>query len=241
MPQTSVWGKTYHHCLLTSYHWPMTEKTHKISVGSAGEITAVSSEPQKPAGDWQLIYAPGAGSNINDPFGRYLCAFLAERGMRATRFQFPYSEAKRGRPDVNAAIEQTWLAVIETLRVPKSKLVIGGRSMGGRIASQVAAKRAPIEALALFAYPLLPPGQDRLRDEHFPRISVPTLFCSGTRDAYATPQQLQKAAAKVSRSTIHPLEGADHGFAVLKSSRRSREDVWADAATAFWDWLKTLK
>ncbi len=224
-----------------AYHCHMTEKTHRVSVGSAGEITAVSSEPQKAASDWQLIYAPGAGSNINDPFGRYLCGFLAERGMRATRFQFPYSEAKRGRPDVNAVLEQTWLAVIETVRIPKGNLVIGGRSMGGRIASQVATKRAHIEALALFAYPLLPPGQDRLRDEHFPRISVPTLFCSGTRDAYATPQQLQKVAAKVPNSFVHPLEGADHGFAVLKSSGRSREDVWADAAKAFWDWLEALK
>lgn len=219
----------------------MPEKTHKIPIGDSGEITAVSSEPQKSVVDWQLIYAPGAGSNVNDPFGRYLCGFLADHGMRAVRFQFPYSEAKRGRPDPTAVLEQTWLAVIDAFRTPKGKLVIGGRSMGGRIASLVAAKRAPIEALALFAYPLLPPGQDRQRDQHFPRISVPTMFCSGARDAYASPHQLQKAASQVRISVVQLLDGADHGFSALKASGRSKDDIYADAANAFWKWLGTIE
>ena len=219
----------------------MTEKLHRISVGSSGHVSAIAGEPESSSSDWQFIYAPGAGSNVNDPFGRYICSFLASCGVMAVRFQFPYSEAKRSRPDPNAVLEQTWRAMIEKFRPQKGKLVIGGRSMGGRIASQVAAQGAPVDALAIFAYPLLPLGQDRKRDEHFQRISIPTLFCSGTRDAYATLQQLQQAAASIPKAAVHRLEGADHGFSVLKSSGRSREDVWVEAAGAFWNWLKALE
>ena len=196
------------------------------------------SEPNGVRNDWHFIYAPGAGSNINDPFGRYLCNYLAHRGAQATRFQFPYSEARRPRPDPQRVLEHTWQVVIEAFRPRLGRLVVGGRSMGGRIASQVIAQGIAVDRLVLFAYPLQPPGQpNKVRDEHFPKISVPTLFCSGTRDAFATPEALTKAAAKVPSSTVHRLEGADHGFAVLKSIGRSRENVWEEAASGFWTWL----
>jgi hypothetical protein len=105
--------------------------------------------------------------------------------------------------------------------------------MGGRIASMVAAKGAAVAGLALFAYPLIPPGRASSdRAEHFDSISVPTLFCSGTRDAFATPEQLSVAATRVPDATVHLLEGADHGFATLKSSGRTRQDVWLEACEA---------
>ena len=103
--------------------------------------------------------------------------------------------------------------------------------MGGRIASQVVAQGTAVEALALFAYPLHPPGSpDRRRDKHLPEISVPTLFCSGTRDSFGSPNELKQAASTVGRSRVHLLEGADHGFRILKSSGRTEEDVWEEAA-----------
>ena len=92
---------------------------------------------------------------------------------------------------------------------------------------------ADIAALALFAYPLRPPwNRDRVRDDHLGSITLPTLFCSGTRDAFATPDELRSAASAVPGSTVHLLEGADHGFSVRKSSGRTRTDVWEEAIGA---------
>lgn len=109
--------------------------------------------------------------------------------------------------------------------------------MGGRIASQVVAQGPPVDGLVLFAYPLNPPRNPRVsRDGHLPEIKIPTLFCSGTRDTFASPDDLIAVAEKMGNSQFHKLDGADHGFAVLKSSGRTREDVWKEAVDAMLDW-----
>ena len=215
-------------------------------------VTALQALPESRASDVVVVYAPGAGSNLNDGFGAYLAAFLEARGYESWRFQFPYSERGRGAPDPPALLEATWRAVIEAVQLPglnpgasqdvgSRRLVAGGRSMGGRIASMVVAKGAPVAGLALFAYPLLPPGRATSdRAGHFSSIRVPTLFCSGTRDAFATPEQLREAASLVRGATVHLLEGADHGFAVLKSSGRTREDVWQEACEALLAFLRGI-
>ena len=111
--------------------------------------------------------------------------------------------------------------------------------MGGRIASQVVAQGQDVDALCLFAYPLHQPGKpSSRRDEHLPSITAPTLFCSGTRDTFATPDELRVAASKVPSSTVRLLEGADHGFKVLKSSGRPLEDVWHEAVGYLADWVR---
>lgn len=137
-------------------------------------------------------------------------------------------------------LETTWRASIDAVRDDR-KLVIGGRSMGGRIASQVVAQEVEADALALFAYPLHPPGKpEKRRDSHLPAIGVATLFCSGTADAFAAPEELAEAAALVPNARVHMLEGADHGFAVRKSTGRTRDDVWREAVDAMWEWLSRL-
>ena len=187
-----------------------------------------------------FIYAPGAGSNINDPFGSYLSQRLVQSGFACVRFQFPYMEAGKRRPDQPALLEDTWKQVIETVRMPDATLIVGGRSMGGRIASHIAAQGVSVDALALFAYPLHPPGNpSKSRDAHLSQIVAPTLFCSGTRDAFATPEELAAAAGTVPKATIRPLEGADHGFSVLKSSGRTREDVWGEVTRFLLSWIET--
>jgi len=126
-------------------------------------------------------------------------------------------EEGRRRPDPPALLEETWRKVIGIFKTTSTELVVG-RSMGGRIASQVVAQEAQADGLALFAYPLHSPSNpSRWRDAHLPEITVPTLFCSGTRDAFATPDELAAAASKTPRATVNWLDGADHGFAVLKS------------------------
>jgi predicted alpha/beta-hydrolase family hydrolase len=219
----------------------MSEEALQIAVSGHGSVKAVRTLPDYGASGWIFIYAPGAGSNIHDPFGVYVCRSLAERGSTALRFQFPYAEAGRRRPDPPPVLEETWRSVVQSQRSPDARLVVGGSSMGGRIASQVAAKGAAIQALALFAYPLhLPGSPERRRDRHLPQIEVPTLFCSGTRDAFGSAEELGQAASLVPNSRLHLLKGADHGFRVLKSSGRTREDVWEEALATFLDWLDVI-
>lgn len=218
----------------------MKGRTLKIGVAGAGPVTAIETVAAADLIGWTFVYAPGAGSNVNDPFGAFACRTLAERGVRAIRFQFPYQEAGKRSPDRTPVLEATWRAVLEAVQ-DGSRLVIGGRSMGGRIGSMVAAQDGGIDALALFAYPLHPPGKpDQRRVEHLPGVTVPTMFCSGTSDAFGSPYELREAAALVPGSTVHLLEGADHGFAVKKASGRTKDEVWGEAVDAMWEWLRGL-
>ena len=190
---------------------------------------------------WTYVYAPGAGSNLRDPFGQRLAERLPEAGVSLVRFQFPYQEAGHRRPDGPATLLATWRAVLESARTGSTRIAIGGRSLGGRIASVLASEGAGVDALALFAYPAHPPGKpEQLRTAHLPGIACPALFCSGTRDPFASPDELTAAAALVPDARIHLLDGADHGFATLKSSGRSREDVWNEAAGVLVEWLGGL-
>jgi predicted alpha/beta-hydrolase family hydrolase len=215
----------------------MPDKTLRIEVEGAGAISALRTSAK--GASWTFVYAPGAGSSLHDPFGAYAAKALAPRGVEVVRIEFPYMAAKKRAPDRAPVLEATWRAAIDAVRSKDRKLVVGGRSMGGRIASQVAAQGVKVDALALFAYPLHPPGRpDRMRDEHLPSIGCRTLFCSGTNDAFASPGELKAAGAKVKRAAVHLLEGADHGFAVKKASGRRREDVWAEAAEALARWLR---
>jgi predicted alpha/beta-hydrolase family hydrolase len=217
----------------------MAEEQLQIAIDEKRTVTAIRSEPEGRTRHGLFVYAPGAGSNVHDPFGRYTCRRLAAEGITSFRFQFPYMEAKRRAPDRTAVLEATWRAVIEAVRVPGEKLIAGGRSMGGRIATQVVAQGERVDAVALFAYPLHSPAHpDQWRDAHLPSISVPTLFCSGTRDAFAAPDELRAVAAKMKSATVHLLDAADHGYAVLAASGRKREDIWTEAVDMMMDWLQ---
>ena len=214
-------------------------RTTKLSVKVEGgaTVTAVRHGPKSGAA-WTVVYAPGAGSNIDDAFGVYLCETLADLGAMAVRFQFPYQEAGKSGPDRPPVLEATWRAVIDAVRAPDGKLCIGGRSMGGRIASMVHADGVKCDALALFAYPLHPPGKpDAARTEHLPAMKARTLFVSGTNDAFGSPDEIAAAAALVKRSKLHLLDGADHGFAVPKRTGRTKADVHAEAVGVMVKWL----
>lgn len=223
----------------------MPDRSFTVDVSNADSVTAIRT-PAKPTARrgaaWTFVYAPGAGSNIHDPFGAYASRALAAQGIAAVRFQFPYMEAGRRGPDRPSVLEATWLAVIDAVRDGKTRLAAGGRSMGGRIASMVLARGATADALALFAYPLRPPGKPgQLRVDHFASIKVPALFVSGTNDAFGSPGELRAATKMLDHSKLHLLDGADHGFAVPKSTGRTRDDVWAEAVAAFTAWLATIK
>jgi uncharacterized protein len=214
------------------------ERRLTIEVAGSGSITAIESPPAGTPTGWRFIYAPGASANVNDPFGVFASEELTRRGLSVVRIQFPYREAGRRSPDREPILEAAWIAAIEHLSSAGQKLVIGGRSMGGRIASQVVAQGARADALALFAYPLHPPGKPELRrDGHLSALDVPVFFCSGTNDAFASPDELREAAALVPKASVHLLNGADHGFNMRKASGLTREKVWTEAVWAMWEWL----
>jgi predicted alpha/beta-hydrolase family hydrolase len=221
----------------------MAETSRSISVPGAGAISVLRAAPSRP-GRWTFVYAPGAGASLRDPFGAFAARELTARGVAIVRFQFPYMESGRKSPDRPPVLEATWRAVIDAVRSemkPGGRLCAGGRSMGGRIASQVVAQGVDVDALALFAYPLHPPGKpDQPRVEHLPRIKAPTLFVSGTRDAFGSPEELRAAAKKMRRARLHLLNAADHAFAVPKSSGRTRDSVYAEAVGVLAAWLHGL-
>ena len=209
-----------------------------IDVPGKGSVSAVRTEAEGTPNGWVFVYAPGAGARLNDGFGVYASRRLSEAGIATVRFQFPYMEAGKRRPDRNDVLEATWASVLTQVQGEGVRVVAGGRSMGGRIASQVAAKQKGIDALALFAYPLHPPwNRSQRRDLHFPDIECPTLFCSGTRDEFATPEELSIATAAVDGAVVKLLDGAAHGFNTLKRSGRTREQVWEEAVGEMIRWL----
>jgi predicted alpha/beta-hydrolase family hydrolase len=167
-----------------------------------------------------------------------LARVLEARGVEVVRFNFPYRELGSGRPDpmpvLKAEIEKQ-ASKIEAGR----PLLIGGRSMGGRAASMLAAEGFACDGLLLAAYPLHPAGRpDRLRDAHLPAIRCPVLCLNGTRDALCTRELMEAALKKVAAPwTMHWIEGADHAFRVLKSSGRTEADVDAEIGEAAGRWL----
>ena len=160
------------------------------------------------------------------------------------RFNFLYKEKGSGRPDAMPKLMDTTRAVVERVRAELAPrvLIIGGRSMGGRAASMLAAEGFDADGLLLLAYPLHPAGQpEKLRDAHLPRITMPVLCINGTRDELCTPALMKRALETVTAPwTMHWLEGADHSFHVLKSSGRNDAAVLDETGDVAERWLDGL-
>jgi predicted alpha/beta-hydrolase family hydrolase len=195
----------------------------RVALTPERHITALAYGAAAPRAGITLILAPGAGAGQKSPFMARFAAAIAARGVETVTFDFPYREEGRRIPDNNATLEACWRAVIAMVRrrlSPAEKIVTGGKSMGGRIASQVAASSEAdaISGLVLLGYPLHPPGRpQQLRTAHFPRLRVPSLFIQGTRDAFGTPAELSAAlGAAAVPATLFPVAEADHSFKVPK-------------------------
>jgi predicted alpha/beta-hydrolase family hydrolase len=164
-----------------------------------------------------LIIAHGAGGPMYSPFVTYFHKGLAEKGYLTVKFNFPYMEARRKIPDKREVLEASYRQVIEAVKASKfrpKRIFVGGKSMGGRIASQVVASGMSVEGLFFLGYPLHRPGQsETLRDEHLYRIEKPMLFISGTKDQFAKKELLDGVVSKLgNRAEIHWIESGDHSF-----------------------------
>ena len=193
-----------------------------------------------------LILGHGAGANQSSGFMRLFANGLAERGLDVMTFNFVYSERGRGAPDPPAKLEACYSAVINAAakdkKLKENKLAIGGKSMGGRIGSQVAAADpANVSALVFLGYPLHPPGNlAKMRDAHLPNIKAPMLFLQGTRDAFGTTEELRAVIKKHKLpATLHEIKGGDHSFKVPKSAGISQEEVYELAMDEIARWLAT--
>jgi predicted alpha/beta-hydrolase family hydrolase len=173
-----------------------------------------------------------------------VAAALRARGVAVVRFNFLYREQGSGRPDAMPRLKECMTAVIEHARqaLRPRTLVIGGRSMGGRTASMLAADGFACDGLLLLAYPLHPAGKpEKLRDAHLPQIGGPVLCFNGTRDTLCQRDLMERAVEPLRpRWEMHWLEGADHSFHVLKSSGRADADVLDEMADASARWLEQL-
>jgi predicted alpha/beta-hydrolase family hydrolase len=213
----------------------------RIEVG-AGEQTPAVFEPALGAPTGALfVCAHGAGGHINDAGMLATSDQLRRHGVHIVRFNFLYREKGSGAPDPMPRLKQCYAAVAEHARTTAKPaiLILGGRSMGGRVASMLAADSYSCDGLLLLAYPLHPPGQpQKLRDAHLDRIRVPVLCFNGTRDALCRRDLMQQAVDRLSdRWTMHWLDGADHGFHVLKASGRNDGDVLAEIGEASGTWI----
>src|SRR6476646_9830662 len=196
----------------------------------SNETTSAIYDPA-PNGEASPVFvcAHGAGGNMADRAMVTVTRALGSRGLSIVRFNFLYKEKRSSRPDPMPKLKDTTAAVVARARAelsPKS-LIIGGRSMGGRAASMLAADGFECDGLLLLAYPLHPPGkQDQLRDAHLPAIKVPVICFNGTRDPFCNPSLMEQVLKRVKTDwEMNWVEGADHSFHVLKSSGRADAEV----------------
>lgn len=220
------------------------ETSWRVVVGPE-ETRAVLERPTAADLGAVFVCAHGAGGNMNDRGMAQLAAELRSRGITVVRFNFLYKEKGSGRPDPMPRLRDCFAAVVARVRdeADPGRLLIGGRSMGGRAASMLAAEGFACEGLILLAYPLHPAGKpERLRDEHLPRIDAPVLCFNGTRDALCRRDLMQAALSGVkTRWDMHWLEGADHSFHVLKSSGRTDADVLDEIGSTTQSWVGELQ
>jgi predicted alpha/beta-hydrolase family hydrolase len=191
-----------------------------------------------------FVCAHGAGGHMGDRGVLAVSEVMRARGVDVVRFNFPYKEKRSGRPDPMPLLKKTVAAVMTRTReeLRPGMLIIGGRSMGGRAASMLAADGFACDGLLLLAYPLHPAGKpEQLRDAHLPKIGVPVLCLNGTRDALCRRDLMESVLERIGANwTMHWLEGADHSFHVLKSSGRTDAQVLAEVGDASRAWVERL-
>ncbi len=213
----------------------LTVITHKrkIEVASGHSVSAVWAVPEawEPGRDVAILLAHGAGADMQHPFMCFVHEAFAARSLLSVKFNFPYKERGARAPDRPPLLEATWRTVLAAVREDKAlspaRVVLAGKSMGGRIATHLAAQGEACDGLVLLGYPLHPARQpERLRAAHLRDITVPVLFVQGTRDALCDLELLRPVLREMPGPVeLHPIDGGDHSFAVPKRSGRDQSEI----------------
>ena len=230
-------------------------ETLKIQVNETDSVSAVLYPADKKARvGTTIILGHGAGAGQHTPFMRLFARGLAQRGFDVLTFDFVYMEQRKKAPDRNDKLELCYRAVIDGAakhkKLKANRIVIGGKSMGGRIASQVAAYfakhpnaedssegiaatwlRPSLSGLVFLGYPLHPPGRpDKLRDAHLPDVKAPMLFIQGARDAFGAEDEIKDLIKRLKLpATLHAVAGGDHSLKAPKSAGLTQEQVYETA------------
>ena len=217
-----------------------------VAINEHDSVTALLyAAPKKERAGVTIILGHGAGVNQLSSFMRLFASGLAQRGFDTMTFNFVYMEQGRRAPDPKPKLESCYRAVIQAAhdykKLKENRVVIGGKSMGGRIASQVVAEsRDDVAAVVLLGYPLHPPGKpEQLRDKHLKDIRVPMLFVQGSRDAFGTSEEI-RAVIKNHHlpATLYVIDGGDHSFKVPKSSGLPQQQVYENMMDEISRWLR---
>ena len=213
-----------------------------IATPEKGAVSSLLIRPE--SAQWLLVLGHGAGTNMRHTTLQTIAERLADRGIATFRYQFPYMERGGGGRESQAVALATVRAAAAAAHEAASELslLVGGHSYSGRMSS-LAAAESPIEhvrGLVFFAFPLHPAGkQGTERAEHLDDVTVPMLFLSGTRDKLAVLELLSPVCEKLGdKATLHLLDTADHGFKVLKRSRKTDEDVFVEMARVVNEWVE---
>jgi predicted alpha/beta-hydrolase family hydrolase len=220
-----------------------TRELRFLATPEKGETSALLVRPD--GATHLLALGHGAGTDMRHATLQAIAERLAGEGVATFRYNFPYAEHRTGR-DSQAVCTATVRSAAEAARraAPGLPLLAGGHSFGGRMTS-TAASESPIEGvvgLVFFSFPLHQPGKpDAKRAEHLAHVGVPMLFLSGTRDEFADLELLRPVCAGLGRrATLRELDTADHGYKILKRSRKSAEDVFVEMARLVREWAAGL-
>ena len=216
-----------------------------------GEVAALLMRP--PDARWLLVFAHGAGAGMRHAFMESVAVEFASVGVATFRYQFPYVQQKRSRPDPPAVLTATVRAAIAAAAEasPDLRLLAGGKSLGGRMTSTAFSEplgpKTPeslkrVRGLVFFGFPLHPPGQPgSKRAEHLDHVDLPMLFLQGTRDTLADLSLMRPLCEKLSpRATLHIVDTADHSLHVLKRSGTNDADVLRGLARTVAAWADSL-
>jgi predicted alpha/beta-hydrolase family hydrolase len=195
---------------------------------------------RRPGAPSLLVLAHGAGAGERHPFLVRTARGLAERGIDVVTFDFPYMRDKRKVPDKAPVLERAFREAIVEAAPGTRRLFIGGKSMGGRMATHLAAQGLDgLRGVVALGYPLHPPGRpDQPRVAHLPSIAVPVLIVQGERDAFGTPDELRPVIATMKNLvTLHVVAGGDHSLAVPKSGGVPQDRVNTLVLDAIASWI----
>lgn len=218
------------------------ERVRFVSTPGSGEVGATLVLPDDAVA--LFVFGHGAGAGMHHDFMTDMASRLAVRGIGSLRYQFPYMEAGRRMPDRPPVLTETVRAAVARAATlaPGLPLFAGGKSMGGRMTSTAAAEaRLPdVRGLVFFGFPLHPAKRPATeRAGHLSAVALPMLFLQGTRDALADLELLGPVVEELGpRATLHPIEGADHGFHVLVRSGRTDVEVADEVADRAAGWMR---
>jgi predicted alpha/beta-hydrolase family hydrolase len=223
----------------------METKSAIIAVFEDEHVSGILNIPDRYSGNAGIIIAHGAGNDMHYPMLSFLAEGLAEAGYLTLRFNFLYKEKGKKAPDSQDVLYSTWESAHRFLQTHPDyrprQIIAAGKSLGGRIASQMVAEgRLSVEKLVLLGYPLHAPGRkDKLRNAHLHEISIPMLFFAGTRDQLCDLELLRGALSRLPAPwDLEVVEGGDHSFSVPKSQGTDQRTIYEQILKKMVGWLK---